>query len=203
MQYNIARGLSLVLNPLLIPVYLLLVLLNFQYFMVLALPLTYIMLLTAVVVMTTILFPLFATWLMYRLGLIREFPVRHTDDRIFPILIFAFFYYITYYLVKGIHFSAIFSFYMLALTLLLILSLIILRFRNLNLHMVGIGSITGLFTGITLNFGLNLQAEIVISILIAGITGFSQLGSSDCKPAEIYLGYALGVIVTAGTMFLL
>ena len=61
--------------------------------------------------------------------------------------------------------------------------------------MVGAGSFTGLFLGLSLNFGINLNTEIFSGILLAGIIGFARLKSNSHQPAEIYTGFMTGVVV--------
>jgi hypothetical protein len=84
-----------------------------------------------------------------------------------------------------------------------ILSLAVNFYRKISLHMIGIGSYTGLFLGLSLNFGINLNMEIFAGILLAGIIGFARLKTNSHQPAEIYSGFAMGVIFMSFLMTLL
>ncbi|MCX6304668.1 MAG: hypothetical protein NT040_06855 [Bacteroidetes bacterium] len=202
-ETKLARVISYLFHPLMMPCYVLVLLLNLNSFLALPLPFSYNMALFAVVFLTTVLFPLFLTWMLYRLGIIASVFMTTKEERTYPILAISVFYYLTYFLLRGIHISAIFSYYMLGATLLAIISLILNFSRKISLHMIGIGSLTGLFLGLSLNFGIDLQTEIFSGILLAGIIGFARLKTNSHQPAEIYSGFAMGVIVMTVLLTLL
>jgi hypothetical protein len=200
---RLARVISYVFHPVLMPTYILLLLLNLNSMLSLALPLSYKMALAGVVVLTTVLFPLFVTWMLLRLNIISSVFMTRKEERIYPVLAISVFYYLTYFLLRGIHISIIFSYFMLGATLLSILTLVINFYRKISMHMIAAGSFTGLFLGLSLHFGLNLNAEILTGILLAGIIGFARLKSDSHQPAEIYSGYLMGVVVMTVLIFLL
>jgi hypothetical protein len=202
-ETKVARVISYVFHPLFIPSYVLLILMNINSFLSRSLPFTYKMTLVGVVFLTTVLSPLFLTWMLYRLRIISSVFMTRKEERIYPILTISVFYYLTYFLLRGIHISTIFSYYMLGVTLLAILSLAANFYRKISLHMIGIGSFTGLFLGLSLNFGINLNTEVFAGILLAGIIGFARLKSNSHQPAEIYSGFAMGVVVMTVLMALL
>ena len=203
METKIAKGISYLFHPLLIPTYTLLLLQNIDIFVSHPVPVTYQRLLLGIVFLTTFLFPLALTWFLYRLRLISSLFLSGREERIYPILSISVFYYITYYLLRGTHISIIFSYYMLGATLLAIMSLIINFYRKISLHMIGAGSITGLFLGLSLNFGVNFTVEVVAGIMLAGIIGYARLKSNSHDPAEIYSGFAMGVVIMTLLMILL
>jgi hypothetical protein len=195
METKLSRGLSFLFHPLLMPAYVLLMLFNLDGFIARSLPFSYKMILLGVVILTTVLFPLFLTWMLYRLKIISSMFIPRREERVYPILAIAVFYYITYFLLSGIHISNIFSYYMLGATLLATLVLMVNFYMKISLHMVGIGSFTGLFLGLSLNFGISLNTEIIAGILLAGIIGFARLKSGSHQPADIYTGFLTGVVV--------
>ena len=194
-ETKLARVISVIFHPLLIPSYILMFLLNLNSLLSRSLPFSYKITLVGVVFLTTVLFPLFLTWMLYRMRIISSFFMTKREERIYPILAISVFYYLTYFLLRGIHISTIFSFYMLGASLLAILSLAANFYLKISLHMIGIGSFTGLFLGLSLNFGINLNSAIFSGILLAGITGFARLKTNSHQPAEIYSGFGMGVVV--------
>jgi len=195
MENQFARGVSYLLHPLLIPSYILLLLLNATEIIPLDIPGSFQLILLGIVFLTTFLFPLFLAYLLFRLGMISSFFLPVKEERTYLILTVAVFYYITYYLLKGNPLSAIFSYYMLGATLLSILALIVNFYFRISLHMIGLGSLTGLFLGLSFKYGINFYGIIVGSIVLAGITGFSRLKLMAHAPAEIYYGFLLGLSV--------
>ena len=203
METKIARGISWLFHPLLIPVYTLLMLLNLDIFTSHQVPVLYKKILVGIVLLTTFVLPLSATWFMARFKLVSSFFLRTKEERIYPLLVVSVFYYVTYFLMRSTHITSIFSYYMLGATLLSIMSLVVNFYRKISLHMIGIGGFTGLFLGLALNFGINLTIEVTAAIMLAGVIGFARLKSDSHDPAEIYSGFIMGALTMTLLMMLL
>lgn len=199
MEKRIARLLTILFHPLLVPFYMLIILLNINILFAMLIPVKVKLALSGLVFLTTILFPLLVIFLLYRMKLIKSFYLESKEERIYPLLTMAVSYYITYYILKSFPISFIFSYYMLGSTFLAILALIISFYRKISLHMIGIGGILGLLLGLSLNLGLDLTWLLVISIILSGVLGFARIQSNSHKPSDIYSGFLVG----AGVMFLL
>ena len=201
MEMKIARVISYLFHPLLLPVYTLVLLLNLECFGAIAIPLFYKALLVAIVMLVTFVVPVALTWFLGRLGLVSSMLLASREERMYPVLSVAVFYYMTFYLLRGSHFSAVFSYYMLGATLLAILALVINFYRKISLHMIGAGGFTGLFIGLALNTGISFTPEILTGILLAGVVGFARLKSNSHDPADIYTGFAMGALTMTLVMF--
>jgi hypothetical protein len=199
MEDRIARVITLVFHPLFIPFYTFLILFSANSFFSVMIPVKAKYLLTGLVFLTTVLFPLLAVFLLYRVKLIKSFYLRSREERIYPLLAAAVFYYITYYLLKGFAISFIFSYYMLGSTFLTICALIISFYSKISLHMIGIGGLTGLLMGLSINLGIDLTWYLIPAILLAGMLGFARIKENSHKPLEIYSGFLVGAVA----MFLL
>ncbi|MGA2822336.1 MAG: hypothetical protein ABSE72_02305 [Bacteroidales bacterium] len=199
MEERIAKMFTLVFHPLFIPFYMLLILLNVNTFFAMMIPVKAKLLLSGLVFLTTILLPLLIVFLLYRLKMVKSFNLESREERIYPLLAVAVFYYITYYLLKSFPISFIFSYYMLGSTFLTILAMIISFYRKISLHMIGIGGMLGLLMGLSLNLNLDLTWFVVGAIILGGFLGFARIQSNSHKPSEIYSGFLVG----AGVMFLL
>jgi len=200
---KLAGLVSYVFHPLLMPFYILVLLLNRDNLLPDSLPLTFRMTLAGIVFLTTILFPLFLTWILFRMRLISSVYLSEKEERVYPLLAISVFYYLTWFLLKGIHISTIFSYYMLGATFLAILSMIVTFYRKISLHLVAAGSFTGLFLGLSMNFGVGLFTEILAGILLSGILGYSRIKTGAHQPAEVYSGFAMGAIVMTLLMIML
>ena len=199
MEDRIARLFTILFHPLFIPFYMLMILFNINAYFAILIPLKAKYLLTGLVFLTTILFPLLLVFLFYRLKLIRSFYLESKEERIYPLLTTAIFYYLTYYLLKSFTISFIFSYYMLGSTFLTICALIISFYRKISLHMIGVGGMIGLLMGFSISRNIDLTWFVIPAILLAGILGFARIKSNSHKPSEIYSGFLVG----AGVMFLL
>ena len=136
--------LSFLFHPLLMPVYAMLILLLFQGISFGLIPLKLKLMLLGLVFISSVLIPLGLIYLLYKLGLISSLYMNTREERLFPLLVIAIFYYVTYYLLKGIPISLIYHMYMLGGTLLTIVLLAINFFRKISLHAAGMGALTGL-----------------------------------------------------------
>lgn len=199
MEERIARLLSIIFHPLFIPFYMLVILLNVNVFFAMMIPVKFKLILSGLVFLMTIIFPLFFVFLLYKLKLVRSFYLESREERIYPLLILAIFYYFTYYILKSFPISFIFSYYMLGSTFLTILALIISFYRKISLHMIGIGGMLGLLMGLSLNLGLDMTWFVIAVIILGGFLGFARIQSNSHKPSDIYAGFLVGVSV----MFLL
>lgn len=199
MEDRFARLLTIVFHPLFVPFYMLMLLLNVNTFFAMLIPVKAKLVLTAMVFLTTILLPLFIVFLLYRMKVVKSFYLKSREERIYPLLATAVFYYLTYFLLKRFSISFIFSYYMLGSTFLTILAMIISFYRKISLHMIGIGGMVGLLMGLSLSLNLDLTWFVVAAILLGGFIGFARIQSNSHKPSEIYSGFLVG----AGVMFLL
>lgn len=203
MSEKIASGISYLFHPLLMPLYILLLLFGLDSFFALLVPFKFKLVILGIVFLTTIFFPLIIIFLLNRLKIIHSFFLEQKEERIYPLVSVALFYYLTYYMLKGVQFASFFSYYMLGATLLAILSLIITIYKKISLHMLGMGSFTGLFLGLSLNFGIQFIHLFLIGIFLSGLVGFARLKSNAHKPAEVYYGFLTGVLILTTLMLLL
>ncbi len=203
MSDKIARGISYLFHPLLVPFYILLLFLGLDSFFALLIPIRFKFVLLGIVFLTTVCFPLIVIFFLYRLKIITSFYLEQKEERIFPLLCIAIFYYLTYYLLKGVQFASFFSYYMLGATLLAILALVITFYKKISLHMLGMGSFSGLLLGLSLNYGLHFLNLFFAGLLLSGLVGFARLKSNSHQPTEIYSGFFVGAGVLTALMVLL
>jgi len=194
MQEKIARIISYAFHPLLFPLYTLIILITTKPYLSIDIPLYYSLLLLSIVLVTTILFPLLIFFILYRKKIISSFFLPQKEERIYPILCVAAFYYLTYYLLKGVLISGFFGFYLLGATLLAIIALITSIYHKVSLHLIGTGAFTGFFIGLMIRFGINHLLIIIPGILLSGVVGFARLKTQSHKPVEIYTGFLTGMI---------
>src|ERR1035438_6503657 len=203
METRIARFISYLMHPLLVPLYILALLLYGNSFLSPGLSYSFKLTLIGLICLTTILFPLLFIYLLYRKKLVHSLFLETSEERIYPLLIIAIFYYLTYYLLKGNRISPVFSYYMLGATFLAILALIITFYSKISLHMLGAGGMTGLILGLAFNLSNGICYFLVGTILVSGITGFARLKVNSHKPSEIYAGFLVGAIVMFVLFFLI
>ncbi len=199
MNERTARFLSFLFHPLILPCVTLGVMIANDPVVRLLLSPKLMLMILGMAFITTILVPLLLIFLVYRLGVIRSFYMRSREERGIPLLVIAVFYYLTYYLLKGLHLPQIFHMFMLGATFLMILLIIFNFFLKTSLHMAGLGSFTGLMTGMALHYEMNTSAFILAGILLSGIVGTARLKLDAHRPPDLYIGWLAG----AAVMFLI
>ena len=202
MSDRLSRGISVVFHPIFIPVYTLVLLLNQDLTLALIIPVKTKLILSCIVFLTTIVIPFFSVWVFYRMKLVSSILLKTREERIYPLLIIAIFYYMTYYLLRSFPMTFLFSFYMLGSAFLVILALIISFRMKISLHMIGIGGVLGLLIGLSFTISTDLSLLIFPAILLCGVVGSARLNENSHKSSEIYTGFLAGVVVMS-CLFLL
>ncbi|MFA5780746.1 MAG: hypothetical protein WC868_00560 [Bacteroidales bacterium] len=197
-EYRIAKTITYLFHPIFLPLYCLLLLFNLKSFFSFGIVLNARLMLIGFVVITTIIFPLIIVFLMKRQGLIQSYLMETRQERRYPYLIIAVFYFLTYNIFRQLQLPDIYTFYMMGATFLVIVVIIINIWWKISIHMVGIGGVFGIVAGLSLNMSLDLMFPIMVIILIAGLVGYARLKLNSHKPSEIYTGFFVGAIIMLG-----
>ena len=202
MNPRTAAFLSVLFHPLIMPLAAMWIMIGTDPLVSLVLTLKMKAMILSMVLITTVLVPLLLIYLVYRVGVIRSFYMRTREERAIPLLVIAVFYYLTYYLLKGLHLPRVFHMYMLGATLMIILLILLNFFRKVSLHMAGLGAMTGLLTGIAIQYGRNDSWYILAFILLSGVVGTARLKLDAHHPSDLYIGWLAGALVMFFTGFL-
>jgi len=190
-----AKIISYIFHPMFLPLYCLLLLFNLNSYFSFELILKAKLLLIAFVGITTIIFPLIIIFLMKKQGLINSYFMKTKHERIYPYFIITIFYFFTFNLFRQIQLPAMYTLFMMGATILLLVISILNFWWKISIHLVGIGGLFGVITGLALSLSINLIFQIIIIIFIAGVVGYSRLKLNSHKPYEIYSGFLIGAII--------
>jgi hypothetical protein len=198
MEEKIAKIISVIFHPLLIPSYAMLIMINAKnhYMLVLPIESRYIALL--IVALSSFILPSIFIFILLKTGIIKSLQMENRHERVLPLFLAAIFFYGTYYLLKQEPHFALFNFFMLGATLLVIISLLINYLVKISIHMVAQGGLFGALTGYAITFGQNNMLLIFLIVFVAGIIGFARLKLNAHTEAEVYSGFGLGVLVMLG-----
>lgn len=198
-RITFAKLISGLFHPVVMPFFTLVLMLQAHTFFVGLLPLREILVLMGSVLLMTVLCPFLMIFFLFRAKLLTSLFMEKREERILPLLSTAVFYYVTYYLLKGISLSLLFSYFMLGATLLIILCLFANFFFKISLHMAGIGGVTGFWLGLSIRQGTPHEYLLSFLFLLCGLLGYARLKEGNHSPAEVYAGLFLG----AGLMIFL
>ena len=82
----------------------------------------------------------------------------------------------------------------------LISTLINLKYK-ISAHMVGLGGVLGVLISVSWLIKFDMTPYYIATIIVAGFVAFARLILNEHKPAQLYLGFFLGLIVQTGLFY--
>ena len=152
-----------------------------------------------IVGVNTAIVPLSITPIYLYRKIISSVQMESSNERIIPLIINAFLFYLTYYLLSRYNTPDVIRVYVLAGAVCIFVAIIISWKWKISLHMIGIGALTGAVLSIAFRYRINLNLYFIVLIFISGLLGASRLQLDAHNPGQIYTGYLLGFFI-AGTM---
>lgn len=196
----IARGISYVLHPMLMPIYMLFFIFNGDSIFALYTPgmtklYCYIVTLFALLLMPLVSLPIFRYC-----GLIKNFDLDDKQERVYPILTAVAFAFLGFWLLGLVAYTNIVQQLFLVLIILLsAFSVITLRWK-ISMHMTAIGGICGFLFVLGLKYTGDIRGSFILMLLLAGILASSRLYLKKHNPLQIYLGFLFGFCLVAGIL---
>jgi len=202
MEKRIAQIVSIIFHPIFITFYGLIILFHSGlYISLLSMELKrWIYLIVGI---NTVVIPLSLTPFYLNRKIIESIKMDSTQERVIPLVVSTFLFYLTYFLLTKYKAPDILRIYILTGAISLFAAVVISWKWKISLHMLGLGALTGVILVLALRFGLNLSLYIVVLVLISGFTGFARLKLNAHNPGQIYTGYSLGFLLTGGIFFFL
>ena len=202
MEQKIAKGISVVLHPLLIPTYTFLILFNLNYYFSLIIPYQVKYLILGVIFVTTFLIPVSFVLIMLRRKMIGSLNMEKREERLTPLIVTAVFISLSWYMISQLNLSRIYSLFLLGSGITIIVTILINLKAKISLHMVGIGGMLGAFIGISLRFNVDVIYIIATIILLSGFAGFARLALNSHTQSEVYKGFFTGLIIMIGVFLI-
>ena len=198
MERTIARIISVIFHPLLIPTYALLIMSNMRTNMFFVLPAGHRFFTVMIVFLLSFVMPLLVILIFYKFGFIKSLQMESRRERILPLFTVSIFFYATYYLLKQESYYALFNIFMLGATLLTILSVLINYFTKISIHMLALGGLFGTLAGFSISYNQQYMYILYLLAAVAGLTGFARLKLNAHTPGQVYGGYLLGTGLMMG-----
>ncbi len=196
MEERLAKVISVIFHPLLIPTYLIAVLINLNVFFALMIPDEAKWKIIILVLITSAIFPLIILYGMYRLKLVKSLLIDSREERLYPYIATSIFFFVSCYMIWQINISPVYYYCLLGASILAVLTLLINIFWKISAHTVSMGGVLGILIGLQTVLLIDIMLLIVITILISGIVGFARLRAGTHTQAQIYTGYILGFFGT-------
>lgn len=197
----VARVITILFHPLLMPTLGLLLIFNSGTYLSLLDPAAKRAVLF-VMALGTLFFPLMMIPVLFYRNLISSLQDASREERILPYLIILILYIITYAYFVRLPLSRLIHAYVLSVTILLFfIMLLTIKFRICG-HTAAAGGIVGLVFTLILQYGTPLLGFLAAGILLAGLVGTARLILGVQRPSEVYAGFVLGFVVLVATLLL-
>lgn len=201
MRTALAKMVSLILHPVIMPVLGLLVIFNSGTYLA-YLPFDSKKFVFLVVSLCTIVIPLCLMPFFLYQKLIMNFKTDSRKERYLPLTTAFLFYTVCYIRVLRFPIPPAYHAFILGCTIAVLCALIISLFWKISVHMSGIGGLTGLIVFLIWSQRVNLQFLLILSIISAGLIGFARLQMKAHNPAQVYSGFLAGLFCVGVTMML-
>ena len=203
MEKTVARIISVIFHPLLVPTYALLIMINLKSSLLFVMPLGHRYMTVLLVFLISFVMPSLIIFILYKFGFVKSLQMETRQERILPLFTVSIFFYATYYLLKQESYYALFNIFMLGATLLTILSVLINYFTKISIHMVAQGGLFGTLAGFAIVYNQQFTGLFYLLVLIAGLTGSARLKLNAHTPAQVYGGYLLGFVLMMGLFLMI
>ncbi len=188
---NIAKIISVIFHPFLLPSYgYIMLLCSDAFFAQLS---TYgVCVILSLVFVFTLLLPLGFIYLSQFI-FHRKLDLHRRQDRVYPFFFTIVSYFSGAYIMGYLAIDAIYSRVLFMCALVLCTIQLINSYWKISAHMAGIGGFMGIFFGVCWVMSYNIFMLATLLILLAGAIGSSRLLLERHTPAQVYAGFVLGI----------
>ncbi len=190
----LAKVISYVFHPLLIPTYTFLLIFAFNPGILLYLEKDQTIGIFLKVFCNTFLFPAVIIFLMWKLDFVDSIYLRTKRERIMPYIGVSIFFAWSVITFKNLALPSILYQILLGATLAIFIAFIVNIFLKISMHTIGMGClmISTIFLAYVSNY--DLKFLVMGIMLLAGVVGTGRLILKDHTPREVYIGYCVGII---------
>lgn len=149
---------------------------------------------SAMIFSFSFILPVINIYILYKLKRISSFTLEDQNERTFPYILTACFYFGLFYLFLDLNIWPSIKVLIFGGGLSVLLTAILnMRFK-ISAHTVGIGGLIGSLMMISLVLKYNAVPEIAVLFLIAGVVATCRLYLDAHTPKQIYSGFVLGLL---------
>ncbi|MCC7233138.1 MAG: hypothetical protein IT242_09360 [Bacteroidia bacterium] len=192
MNKKLARLLSVVLHPVLMPAYVLYFLLHHSTYFAYTTSGAEKFDLYSIILLNTLFLPVLISYFLIQRGFIHSFEMERREERMVPFISNALLMVVAYYLMRERMLPRVFQLLVLGAAASVVIAVIINLKWKISIHMIGMGGIIGTFFGLSTFMLVDLRIPILVCILISGLLGTARLSLGAHRPFQIYSGFLVG-----------
>lgn len=198
----LAKVVSLLFHPLLMPLYGLLVI--FYAPTILAyLPSAVKKILFLIILINNVFVPLsLMPYFRYR-NIITSWAIKERKERILPLIVTSVLYSVTAYVIYRFKIPGFIKSFILVSAFLVIAVTIVNFWWKVSIHSAGAGAVTVLIALLSVLMQADLRGLLITAVLMTGIIMTARLYLNSHKPAEVWAGLFIGIIGSGLTLLFL
>ena len=195
-----ARTVSIVLHPMLMPVYILFFIFSGNSLFALYTPWRAKLYCYLVTLFSLLIMPLLSLPLFRYFRLIRSYDLQEKQERVYPIMVAVVFAFVGVWLLGRVAYTDIVQQLFLVLIILLsVFSVITLRWK-MSMHMTAMGGMCGFLFTLGMKYPGDVRGSLILMILLAGVLASCRLYLNRHTPSQVYLGFLFGLSFVAGIL---
>lgn len=202
MGRNFAMALSIIFQPIFVPIYSLVILYHANTYITYAVPLDVWKYIFIITLLNTVIFPMSVFYYFLRSGLIESLHMHTAKERSLPFLSIIVFHLSTFYIFSRVPVPSLFLDLILGAALSVAIAFVINLKWKVSIHMLGMGGIVGTIIGLALRYQVDVVSLVMALTVLSGLVGFARLKLNAHTPLQVYVGFVLGVLILMGTVVL-
>ncbi|MCC7050704.1 MAG: hypothetical protein IT239_02855, partial [Bacteroidia bacterium] len=138
---------------------------------------------------------------LYKLGWLSGLESPERNERKLPYIITAIYYTTAYYLLSKLPLPSVILLSVLGASIIIIITSVINLFWKISAHMIGVGGLIGALLALSFKYLVDSGFILSLSILAAGLLGFARLQLKAHTPAQVYIGFLLGLSIQFSVIY--
>ena len=195
METRIAKIISYLFHPLLMPTYGFLIIFFTNNYISTFTSAPIKLVIISITFIFTFVLPTVNALILLKMGRIKNLEMETLNERIIPYTSTVLYYFALFYLFYNAEFPNIFKILILGAAISILLTIFISFKWKISAHTIGIGGIAGAALGIVYRLNLDMRSVLMLVVLFAGVVGYARLKLNAHTPAQVYFGFALGFLV--------
>lgn len=201
-EQNFAMALSVIFQPIFVPLYSLILIFNANTYITYAVHDEVKLFIYGITIMNTIILPVGVFYYFYKAKLIETIHMHTAKERSLPFLTIVVFQMSTFYVFTQAPLPSLFPNLVLGAAISVATAFVINLKWKVSIHMLGMGGIVGTLIGLMLRYQVNALNLVLILILVSGLVGYSRLKLNAHTPLQVYVGFILGTLILVGSVLI-
>ena len=202
-EKNFAMALSIIFQPIFVPLYSLIILFNADTYITYAVQPEVKKFILLITLLNTIILPIGVFYYFYRAKLIETFHMHTAKERSLPFLTTIVFHMSTFYLFSKAPMPDLFPNLVLGAAFSVATAFVINLKWKVSIHMLGMGGIVGTIIGLILRYQVDAVSLVMALVILSGFVGYARLRLNAHTPLQVYIGFLLGTLILTGTVVML